>query len=128
MGYIFFNNNPKKRRTGDCVIRAISFATGKEWQDVYSELSALGIERALIINDHKNWEEYLKYLGYEKQPMPKREDNTRYTIKEFCNELAKENQVYIVKIAGHLTVVKDKNVYDTWNCEHKSIYNYWIVK
>lgn len=31
MAYVYFNNNPVGRRTGDCVVRAISKALGIGW-------------------------------------------------------------------------------------------------
>lgn len=125
--FIKYNNNPKNKKTGDCVIRAISFATKKSWENTYKELAELGIKNCLILNDTNNWRKYLKLLGYEQQKMPRKADNTRYTVDEFCNELAKENTTYIIKVAGHITVVKDKNLYDTWDCSNKSVGNYWII-
>lgn len=65
MKFIKFNNNPKNNITKDCVIRAISFATNKSWEDTYRELTELGIKKGLILNDRKNWKAYLKKLGYE---------------------------------------------------------------
>lgn len=127
MKFIEFNINPKNKRTKDCVIRAIATATNKTWEAVYRELTELGIKKGLILNDRNNWKAYLKNLGYEKQNMPRREDRTRYTLEEFCDEIAEDNQIYIVKVANHLTVVKEKNLYDTWNCSRKSVGNYWII-
>ena len=126
MKFIEFNINPKNKKTGDCVIRAIATSTNSSWEYIYRELAELGIKKGLMINDSKNWKVYLKKLGYEQQRMPRRDDKTRYTLEEFCDELAEDNQIYIIKVAGHLTVVKDKNLYDSWNCSHKSVGNYWI--
>ena len=126
MKFIEFNINPKNKKTGDCVIRAIATATNSSWEYIYRELAELGIKKGLMINDSKNWKAYLKKLGYEQQKMPRRDDKTRYTLEEFCDELAEDNQIYIIKVARHLTVVKDKNLYDSWNCSHKSVGNYWI--
>ena len=103
MKFIKFNNNPKNNITKDCVIRAISFATNKSWEDTYRELTELGIKKCLMLNDRKNWKAYLKRLGYEMQKMPIRYDRTRYTLEEFCDELAKTNIIYIVKVANHIT-------------------------
>ncbi len=125
--FIKYNNNPKNKKTGDCVIRAIAFATNNSWTNTYKELSELGIKNSLILNDTKNWRMYLKKLGYIQQKMPRRYDNTRYTVDEFCKELAKDNITYIIKIAKHITVVKDKDLYDTWDCSSKSVGNYWII-
>ena len=33
MKFINYNANPKGRKTGDCVIRAIAFALNKSWID-----------------------------------------------------------------------------------------------
>ena len=38
VGYINYNPNPKRKLVGDCVIRAISKATGNDWEDVYLDL------------------------------------------------------------------------------------------
>lgn len=125
MEFIKYNNNPKNKKTGDCVIRAIATATNSSWEYVYSKLSELGIEQGLMINDSKNWQKYLENLGYIKQKMPRRSDRTRYTLEEFATELAEENKIYLVKLAGHLTVIKNKKLIDTWNCSYKSVGNYW---
>lgn len=126
--FIKYNNNPKNKKTGDCVIRAISFATNNTWENTYRELTELGIKNCLILNDTNNWRKYLKLLGYEQQKMPRKADNTRYTVHEFCNQLAKKDVTYIIKVANHITVVKDKDLYDTWDCSNKSVGNYWIIK
>ena len=125
MEFIKYNNNPKNKKTGDCVIRAIATATNSSWEYVYSKLSELGIEQGLMINDSNNWQKYLENLGYIKQKMPRRSDRTRYTLEEFATELAEENKIYLVKLAGHLTVIKNKKLIDTWNCSYKSVGNYW---
>lgn len=33
-----FNPNPNKNRCGDCVVRALVAASGKEWDEIYKEL------------------------------------------------------------------------------------------
>lgn len=127
MEFIKYNKNPKNKKTTDCVIRAIATATNKEWENIYKELAEQGIKKGLMINDRNNWKAYLKSLGYEQQKMPRKEDRTRYTLEKFCDELAEENKIYIIKVAGHLTCVKDKKLYDTWNCSNKCVGNYWII-
>lgn len=128
MEFIKYNNNPKNKKTGDCVIRAIATATNSSWEYVYIKLAELGIRKGLIINDPNNWQKYLEILGYEKQKMPRRSDRTRYTLEEFATEIAEENKIYLVRLAGHLTVIKNKNLIDTWNCSYKSVGNYWVVE
>lgn len=40
--YVNYNANPKNRKTGDCVIRAIARATNQSWETVYAALCELG--------------------------------------------------------------------------------------
>ena len=98
MKFIEFNINPRRKRTKDCVIRAIT--TNKTWKSVYRGFTELGIKKGLMINDRNNWKAYLKNLGYEVRKMPRRDDRTRYTLEEFCAELAKSN---IVKVANYIS-------------------------
>ncbi len=127
MEFIKYNNNPKQKRTNDCVIRALSLGLNKSWKDVYKDLTNLGIKKGLMPNDRSNWKQYLKDFGYKMEKMPKKLNGKRYTVEEFINELAFDEQTYIIKIANHLTVVKDKKLYDTWNCKDKCVGNYWII-
>lgn len=127
MEFVKFNQNPKQKRTTDCVIRAISFALGKTWEEVYRDLAEQGIKNGLMLNDRNNWKLYLKVLGYNMERMPKTLNNKRYTVEQFADEIARKGCTYIVKIANHITVVKDKKLYDTWNCKNKCVGNYWII-
>lgn len=128
MNYINFNANPKNRKTGDCVIRAISLALNKSWADTYREMTEHCIPKGYMLNYKDGYKSYLKKLGYEMLKMPKRFDNTRYTVKEFADELAEENSIYILSIANHVTVIKNKDLYDIWDCSKKSVGNYWKIK
>ena len=110
MEFIKYNKNPKNKKTNDCVIRAIATATNSSWEYIYSKLAEQGLKNGLMINDRRNWIKYLKNLGYEKQAMPRKEDRTRYTLEEFATEIAEEDKIYIVKLARHLTVIKNKNL------------------
>lgn len=127
MEFVKFNQNPKQKRTTDCVIRAISFALGKTWEEVYRDLAEQGIKNGLMLNDRNNWKLYLKVLGYNMERMPKTLNNKRYTVEQFADEIARKGCTYIIKIANHITVVKDKKLYDTWNCKNKCVGNYWII-
>ena len=47
MNFIQYNPNPRGNRVGDCVIRAISGATGRDWETTYAGVSACGFEPVL---------------------------------------------------------------------------------
>lgn len=128
MKYVAYNHNYKHKKTNDCVVRAIGFAIGKDWCSVFESLGKFSMKSGLTMDDKRIVKKYMQYLGYRMQPMPRREDNTRYTVKEFADELAENNVIYVLQIAKHLTVIKNKDLYDTWNCCCKSVGNYWVIK
>ena len=128
MQFIKYNANPTKRKTSDCVIRALATALGNTWEDTYRDLVDMSIKQGLMCNEKRAYTNYLKTKGYEMQKMPRRNDNTRYTVNEFIDELADPKATYIISIANHLTCVKDKVLLDTWNCSRKSIGNYWLIR
>lgn len=127
MKFINYNANPKGRKTGDCVIRAIAFALNKSWIDTYRGLFENTIKTFYSVSSKQNFKSYLKSLGIEMEKMPRKLNGKRYTVSEFCDEIAKPNMTYIISVANHLTCVRDKALVDTWNCGHKSVGNYWIV-
>ena len=127
MKFVEYNNNPKKKKAGDCVVRAVALALDKSWVRVYNELAELGLVECRMINEPALYEKYLSNLGIKKQKMPRRDDNTRYTVREFANELAHPDTTYLISVAKHLTVVKNRDLYDTWDCSYKSVGNYWII-
>lgn len=125
--YIEYNKNPKGIQTGDCVIRAISTALNESWEDTYKGMLEVALKTCQAISWKGNFKKYLKNKGYEMCKMPRRVDNTRYTVNEFCKEIAKKDKTYILSLANHLTVVINGDLYDTWNCGSKSVGNYWML-
>lgn len=47
MSYVHYNPNPNGKSVGDCVIRAISRATGKDWGEVYTGICLLATPCAI---------------------------------------------------------------------------------
>jgi hypothetical protein len=125
--YEEFNANPKKRKTGDCVIRAICKGLDESWEDTYRGMFEIALKTGYAVNSKENFTRYLKSKGYEMEKMPKKITGKRYTVKEFVEQLAKPNKTYIINLANHLTVVKNGTLYDIWNCGKKSVGNYWVV-
>ena len=118
------NVNPKNRKTGDCVIRAITKASGLEYKQVYEMLFNLSLKSGFILNDKKVYEKLLNDLGFVKMKQPRKADNTKYTIGEIDRLIG--SGIAVVSCAHHLTCVKDYVCYDLWDCRYKSIGNYYI--
>ena len=117
------NLNPKGVKTGDCVVRAIAYATQQSWDDVFIGLNKIAFKKKRVFNDKVVYENYLKELGWEKQKQPRKMNGFKYTVDEFCENF---RGVAIVTVANHMTAIADHDVVDTWDCGHKTIGNYWI--
>ena len=51
MSYKFHNANARGNFVNDCVIRAISIAEGKTWDETYLELSIIAQRQGIILDD-----------------------------------------------------------------------------
>lgn len=124
----WFNANPHNRLTaGDCVIRALSTAMNKSWEEVYQDLVKIAIKKGYMPNDKKVYEAYLKSKGWIKQKQPRKWDDTKYTGKEFCEEYGSPYQNIIANIGGHhIVAIVNGKVNDTWDSTDRCIGNYWI--
>jgi hypothetical protein len=114
-------------------------AAKKTWNEVYEELCKIGLDQKSMPSENQTFHKYLANLGWEKQKMPKEEtacfklvegdrvlskSYKRLTVREFADNNPKGT--FIISIANHLTVLVDGTLYDTWNCGHKSVGNYWV--
>ena len=103
-----YNLNPKGKRVGDCVIRAISTVTGVEWEDVYMDLADKGLEMGDMPSSNAVWGSYLQDIGFKGYIIP--ED---MTVKEFARKHNKG--VYILATGNHVVAVIDGDYCDTWD-------------
>lgn len=128
----FHNENPKGKRTGDCTLRAIATATGKDWDEVLDGVCEIAHKLKLMPDDDKCYGRYLESLGWVKNKQPRKWDNTKYTGAEWCewlNENDNRNERIIAHIGGHhiVCIAKDDKfkVFDTWNSTGGCIGVYW---
>jgi hypothetical protein len=132
----YHNANPKGRITGDCTFRAICTALNQSWSQTVMEMAEMSCQTGYAINDKKGIERYLKSKGWIKHKQPRKPDNTKFTGKEFCDELncniAALGVTVIADIGGHhIVCIKEDDrhglhkVYDTWDSTGGCIGNYW---
>ena len=119
--FIYYNVNPSDRHIEDCVTRAITLATGLPYRLVkrklhrsanVNECSPLSLQcyRYLIENE----------LDYPTVPC------RGLTVEQFCKKYPVGT--YLVRIEGHLTCVKNGNIYDIWDCSNADCDTAWVVK
>ena len=110
--FVEANANPYKKSVGDCVIRAISVAENKEWDDIFLELMLKSYTMKDIPSSNEVWGSYLKDIGYSRYIIPNTCPDC-YTIMDF----AADNPVgtYILATGTHVVAVIDGNYIDTWD-------------
>lgn len=127
----YHNENPKNRLTTDCVIRAISKATGLGYIETLKQMTEFQILTGYDSKSTKGIAKFLQSIGWQMVRQPRKYDETKYTGKEFC-ELIKKGKVpnfsnIIANIGGHhIVAIINGKVYDTWDSTHGCIGNYWI--
>jgi len=112
MQFVYYNANPKNNRVGDCVIRAISKATGMSWEETYTEIILQGFEMYDMPSSNAVWETYLSNHGFKKYILPYTCPDC-YSIKKFCEDYPKGT--YVVGTGSHVVAVIDGRYYDTWD-------------
>ena len=110
--FVKYNSNPKKSRVGDCVVRAISTALGKDWNDVYVELADLGLEMGDMPSSNHVWGTYLYRRGFDAHLIPNFCPDC-YTVREFAME--HPHGTYILGTGTHAVAVVDGGYIDAWD-------------
>lgn len=98
--YKYHNQNPLGRNTADCVIRSISMAEGKSWDNTYDELSEIAQMEGRLLDDVEFVENYL-------DKRYKRACHYSKTVGEFAKEHRKGT--YLVTMHGHISCVKNRS-------------------
>ena len=124
--YAYFNANPCKRETGDCVIRAFAVAFDKSWYDIYDALSTMARNMATVPNADDCWKAYIDMQRVEPiqtifRGKQKWKDGVAFA------KAHKEGR-YVLRMSNHLSVLVDGCIYDTWDCSDKFVYKAWRVK
>ena len=122
MGFIFSNPNPDENKTGDCVIRAISIATGKPWDDVSIELFVKAHAMKDMRSTNRVWGAYLNDLGYKRTIIPDTCPDC-YTVIDFTKD--HPTGTFILGTGTHVVTVKNGNYYDTWDSGNELPIYYW---
>lgn len=126
--YVYLNMNPHKRHTIDCVIRGVSFLTGKDWEETFVGIMV----ECMIYHDMPEvnyvWASYLRKLGFGRYMIPDICPDC-YTVREFCKD--HPNGSYLLMIinydtGGHVVAVRDGNYYDIWDSGNEVPTYYWV--
>lgn len=139
--YVYWNQNPKKVITTDCVIRALSLGLDLPYEQVVMELAEQQCKYGFDDGDPKAIARYLKSKGWIKCKQPRNDDNTRMTGREFCMKLV--HPIYCEELTNlprfcridsvianvgshHIVAIKNGKIHDTWNCSENCVGNVWV--
>lgn len=115
----YYNANPELNDVEDCTIRAISVAEGISWDEAYIKLCRFARLRGLMISSVASIERYL-------DDHYKRIETEYETVGEFAENY--DYGTYLITMKGHITVLKDGIIYDTFNPSERLIRNVWRVR
>ena len=126
------NVNPKEwKREGDCVVRALTKASNKNWITVYDELCELGRKHYRMPNSKPIYEEWLKQNNFIKYKQPKKSNGKKFTVKELLDKIEDtpylKGRTFVVSTNKHLTCIQCGKIKDTWDCGRKYEGNYWVL-
>ena len=100
--YKYYNANTQGRFVNDCVIRAISVAEGKTWDDTYDDLSKIAKRNGILLDDVDFIDPLLNYR-YDRIPF-----RHKSTVGDFI--ASNPTGIYLVTMRGHITVIRDRNI------------------
>ena len=134
MEYIYNDGGRSKYFKGkaeDCVCRAISIASNRDYKEVYESLKkALGTPRNGVFTTNKAFKDWMVANGFVWTPCSG--IGVKTSVHFIEGELPKGRLV--CSVAKHYVAVVDDKVYDTWDSRYNSfnevrrIYGYWEYK
>lgn len=121
MDYQLLNLNPLGIKEEDCVCRAISLATEKDYEDIKYKLYLI----AELYECETLCVCCYKHLLDNVFKLTRIHGCRGMSIKEFGNLYPKGT--YIIRVEGHLTCAIDCTIYDIWDCRDEIIDIVWKI-
>ena len=122
MAYVFYNPNPKNQRVGDCAVRAVSKAIGKDWTDTYIGLCSEGLALRDMPSANLVWGMYLRKFGFEEHMIPSICPDCT-TVKRFAKDHPRGR--YVLACQNHTVCIINGDYYDSWDSGDEVILYYF---
>jgi len=122
--WVYDNPNPRNRRTDDCVVRAVSIASGQTWDETYAGVALTGLALSDMPNMNHVWRFYLRGLGFKRKEIQDTCPDC-YTVNDFADE--HPHGRYVLGTGTHAVAVVDGRVMDTFDSrELIPMYYYYL--
>lgn len=118
--YIYYNPNPKNKKTSDCVIRAICRITGMDWESAYLALSSIVLSEYEMPSSNFIWEKYLTSIGYKKYVI---NCHDCVSVADFVKDHKKG--FFVACSGSHVVAVIDGKYFDAWDSGDEIISYYF---
>lgn len=122
MSHIYYNPNPQGNRVGDCTVRALCKATGRDWEEIYAALSAYGFAHADMPSANHVWGAYLRKNGFRRHLVDDCGQDV-YTVRDFCEDHPRGT--FVLALDSHVVCVVDGDYYDSWDSGSDTPIYYW---
>lgn len=117
--YKYYNANSHGNFVNDCVIRAIAVAEDQSWGDTYDDLSRIAKKNGILLDDVNFVDPLLDFRYQRLKIYPG--DTVQDIIQDY------PYGTYLATMDGHITVIKNGIVYDTFDCRNRIVKNVWVV-
>ena len=124
----YYNANSHNHKTTDCVVRALCTVTDMSWEDCLTELFNIAIKKGYTPTEDKVAEIFLTNHGFEKRREPRKDDNTKMSIKEWIckRQTSYEKRVYAGAGSHHVVAIMNGVVHDIWDSSKETMHSYWV--
>lgn len=110
--FVKYNPNPDKLLVGDCTVRAICAATGRDWYSVHRQLCELARQMSDMPSADRVWWEMLRQNGFTKRRVLD-QCPTCTTVADFARDHPRG--MYVLCPQGHVVCLINGDWFDTWD-------------
>lgn len=110
--WIYANPNPCRSEEPDCVIRAISLATGQSWHETFWDLCQMAAEKCTMPSTNWLWGLYLQRKGFAQFLLPE-SCPLCLTVHDFCREFPRGT--FVIGTGSHAICIHNGNWLDSWD-------------
>lgn len=123
MGYVCENLNPLKKKTADSEVRAVAKACGISWEEAFTGLFKIALEKKLSTYDVEVVDAFLVSKGFTSGKIAVRKGVKRPIVAQFAKDYPNLNAV--LRISGFYVACSYGNYYGIFDCGNNAVYKYW---
>lgn len=116
----YHNENPNGYHIPDCVIRAITTATGLSYYKVVCKLKLNSEDLNCDMLNVKCYERLLDY-DFNLPHYVSKGKTAEQVAKDF------DDNIVLLRMEGHLSVSVYGVIHDIWDCSNEEITDFWLV-